>query len=296
MSDQSPSKGRDSRLAISGWPLRSKVALALAIPLLLAATFGGLRVTNDLERVDQRLRQPAAGHRHRARDRLPHRGREGHGGGPVVHRHQPGRARRRGGRDQGRRRRADQGPLDAPTSPPSRDARSTSSSTSAAPCATTTTGPLSPGTWIAQLRQMQSGVTKLITTIINEQLTPEPRLELLSQTLSGRFSLAQQQAIAASQRTGRNVDVALFAEYGAESVALDRLAGQRGVADTSIQTLRINNAPARQRGRQPVAPPRWRRRLRRVRQHPGLAHRRRRQGARRHRVRRPRAAPCSTRC
>ena len=49
MSDQSPSQGRDSRLAISGWPLRSKVALALAIPLLLAATFGGLRVTNDLE-------------------------------------------------------------------------------------------------------------------------------------------------------------------------------------------------------------------------------------------------------
>ena len=49
MSDQSPSKGRDSRLAISGWPLRSKVALALAIPLLLAATFGGLRVTNDLK-------------------------------------------------------------------------------------------------------------------------------------------------------------------------------------------------------------------------------------------------------
>ena len=49
MSDQSPSQGRDSRLAVSGWPLRRKVALALAIPLLLAAAFGGLRVTNDLE-------------------------------------------------------------------------------------------------------------------------------------------------------------------------------------------------------------------------------------------------------
>jgi signal transduction histidine kinase len=88
---------------------------------------------------------------------------------------------------------------------------------------------------------MQSGVTKLITTIINAQNTPEPRLELLSQALGGRFSLAQQQALAAGDRTGRSVDIALFAEFGAERVALDRLAGQSGVGDASIQTLRTNN-------------------------------------------------------
>ena len=41
--------GRTRSLAISGWPLRCKVALALAIPLLLAATLGGLRVRNDLK-------------------------------------------------------------------------------------------------------------------------------------------------------------------------------------------------------------------------------------------------------
>ena len=40
--------GRVRSLAVSGWPLRRKMALALAIPLLLAATLGGLRVSSDL--------------------------------------------------------------------------------------------------------------------------------------------------------------------------------------------------------------------------------------------------------
>src|SRR5215510_12560813 len=35
-------------LSVSGWPLRRKVALALMIPLILAATFGALRVRSDL--------------------------------------------------------------------------------------------------------------------------------------------------------------------------------------------------------------------------------------------------------
>src|SRR5688500_9050641 len=35
-------------LSVAGWPLRRKMALALAIPLLVAATLGGLRVQGDL--------------------------------------------------------------------------------------------------------------------------------------------------------------------------------------------------------------------------------------------------------
>src|SRR5690606_2528648 len=41
-----PRKG--SGISVAGWPLRRKMALALAIPLLLAATLGGLRVQGDL--------------------------------------------------------------------------------------------------------------------------------------------------------------------------------------------------------------------------------------------------------
>ncbi|MEO5662488.1 MAG: sensor histidine kinase [Nocardioides sp.] len=240
MSDQSPSKGRDSRLAVSGWPLRRKVALALAVPLLLAAAFGGLRVTNDLEvsrnssasadQVD--VLEPAIGYLVAGEK------------GMVAAQSSVG---------------SSQAELDdalveiRAAAAELEKTRDTANLTFeqrqqvdvildlSRALREEATGPVSPGTWIAQLRQMQSGVTKLITAIINEQLTPEPRLELLSQTLSGRFSLAQQQALAASDRTGRSVEVSLFAELGAESVALDRLAGQRGVPDASIQTLRINN-------------------------------------------------------
>ncbi len=240
MSDQSPSKGRVSRLAISGWPLRRKVALALAIPLLLAAAFGGLRVTNDLEQATNAsasadqvgVLEPAIAYLTSAEK------------GMVAAQSSVGTS---------------QAELDdalveiraaADLLVKTRDSANLTFEQRrqvdvildlSRALRDEATGPVSPGTWIAQLRQMQSGVTKLITTIINEQFTPEPRLELLSQTLSGRFSLAQQQALAASDRTGRTVEVALFAEFGAESVALDRLAGQRGVSDSSIQTLRINN-------------------------------------------------------
>ena len=44
-----PRHGGVSALAVSGWPLRRKVALAVAIPLLVAATLSGLRVRNDLK-------------------------------------------------------------------------------------------------------------------------------------------------------------------------------------------------------------------------------------------------------
>ena len=38
---------REAGLSVAGWPLSRKMALALAIPLLLAAVLGGLRVSGD---------------------------------------------------------------------------------------------------------------------------------------------------------------------------------------------------------------------------------------------------------
>lgn len=240
MSDQSPSQGRDSQLAVSGWPLRRKVALALAIPLLLAAAFGGLRVTNDLEQSGNAsasarqvtVLEPAIAYLTAAEK------------GMVAAQSTTGTS---------------QNELDDALAEIKAAAAELLEARDDADLTTEqgrqvdvilglsralrdeATGPVSPGTWIAQLRQMQSGVTKLITTIINEQLTPEPRLELLSQALGGRFALAMQQALGATERTGRNDALPLFSEFGAESAALDRLAGQLGDADDSIQALRTNN-------------------------------------------------------
>lgn len=240
MSDQSRSKGRDARLGISGWPLRRKVALALAIPLLLAATFGGLRVTNDLEQSNNAsasakqvtVLEPAIAYLTAAEK------------GMVAAQSATGTtqderdnvlAEIKSAADELLKVRgeaeltAEQGLQVDVILDLSRALRDEA------------TGPLSPGTWLAQLRQMQSGVTKLIATIINAQLTPEPRLELLSQALSGRFSLAMQQALAETDRSGSTGSLALFAELGAELAALDRLAGQLGDTDAAIQSLRTNN-------------------------------------------------------
>ena len=105
------------------------------------------------------------------------------------------------------------------------------------------TDTLSPGTWIAQLRQLQSGVTQLITSIVNAQIDPEPRLELLSQTLDGRFSLAMQQALAATERSGSTGSLELFAELGVEGAAIDRLASGLGDSEAeTIAALRTDNA------------------------------------------------------
>ena len=50
-----------SALAPREWSLRRKVALAVLIPIALAAVFGGLRVRNDLAEAD-RLLVRQAGH------------------------------------------------------------------------------------------------------------------------------------------------------------------------------------------------------------------------------------------
>ncbi|NUS52357.1 MAG: HAMP domain-containing protein, partial [Nocardioidaceae bacterium] len=101
---------------------------------------------------------------------------------------------------------------------------------------------LSPGTWQAQLRQLQSGVTQLITAIVNEQITPEPRLDLLSQALAGRFSLAMQQALVATDRNGETGSTELFSELGAEGAAIDRLAAGLGTDQKAVASLRTANA------------------------------------------------------
>jgi hypothetical protein len=150
---------------------------------------------------------------------------------------------------------------------------------------------LSPGTWVAQLRQLQSGVTQLITTIEHEQINPEPRLELLSQTLAGRFSLAMQQALVATERTGETGSLELFSELGAEaprSTASPARWYQRGGGGVAAHRERpaVPHDPHRRHG------PRRRHRLCRLRQHHQHAagrHRRRARGRGRRGARR---RPC----
>ena len=58
-SEQPPSRHDSSVFALSSWPLRRKVALAVAIPLILAATLGGLRAAGTSRRQPTRPRAPS---------------------------------------------------------------------------------------------------------------------------------------------------------------------------------------------------------------------------------------------
>jgi signal transduction histidine kinase len=235
------SRGNQSALAVSAWPLRRKVALALAIPLLLAGAFGGLRVHGDLVAASNSSAsaqqvtalRPAVSYLNAAEQAMV----------AAVATDKKGRAAleealadlREAGRELSESKEsaeltADQRYQVDVVLELSQVLRSDDASS------------LSPGTWVAQLRQLHSGVTELITSIVNEQINPEPRLELLAQTVAGRFSLAMQQALVATERTGETGSLELFSELGVEGAAIDRLATSLGASEKAVASLRTANA------------------------------------------------------
>ncbi len=243
MSTERPApRGRTRSFAITGWPLRFKVALAIAIPLLLAATLGGLQVRNDLNESanssassKQVTILPPTVDYLSAAERAMVAAQDPTGASDAdldaaVKDIQAAADELTKARDSADLTEDQRYQLDAMLDL-SRAMRQAG------------TDSLSADTWIAQLRQLQSGVTQLITSIVNEQIDPEPRLELLSQTLTGRFSLAMQQALAATDRSGSTGSQDLFAEVGVEGAAIDRLASGLGDSESeTIADLRTANA------------------------------------------------------
>jgi signal transduction histidine kinase len=242
MSKKRPARHERSRsLAISGWPLRFKVALAIAIPLLLAATLGGLQVRSDLNE--------AANSSTSAKQVTVLR--------PAVAYLTAAERAMVAAQDPSEASAAD---LESAVQDVQDAAQQLTQVSDTADLTTeqryqvdalldlsrairdANTQTLSPETWIAQLRQLQSGVTQLIATIANAQLDPEPQLELLDQALGGRFSLAMQQALAATERSGKTGSLELFQELGVEAAAIDRLASALGETEPAIATLRTDNA------------------------------------------------------
>ena len=233
--------GRRSPFQVSGWPLRRKLALALTIPLLLAATLGGLRVRSDLTEASNSsatsdqvtVLRPAVTYLTVA-ERAMVAAQSGSTSNEAAladaveelqtAADQLTDARTSAGLTPEQSNQVDV-VLDL-----SRSLREAGTET------------LSPGTWVAQLRQLQSATTRLVGAIANAQIVPEPRLELLAQTLGGRFSLAMQQALVATDRSGDTGSQELFSELGVEGAAIDRLAGALGSSEPAVAALRTENA------------------------------------------------------
>ncbi|WP_210649163.1 ATP-binding protein [Nocardioides sp. SYSU D00065] len=239
MTQDAAQSRKGAGMSVAGWPLRRKIALALAIPLLLAATLGGLRVLGDYS--DSReaassakqvtIIQPAVDYLTASEAAM------------VAAQSDDA---------------ASQGDLIDAIADISTNAEALTEARDSADLTDLQVAhvnalldlsqamrgegaeSLGPATWIALVRQLESSVTQLITSVNAAQDTPEPRLEQLSQAMSGRLSLALQQGLIAttlSQSSSQD----LFSEIGVEAAAIDRLAGSVEGAEEQTALLRTQN-------------------------------------------------------
>lgn len=226
-------------LSVAGWPLGRKMALALAIPLLLAAVLGGLRVAGDYGDSRQAARsaqqvtiiQPAVDYLTASEAAM------------VAAQSDSA---------------SSQGDLIDAISDISTNAEALVQARDTADLDDLQTAhvnalldlsqamrgegaeTLGPATWIALVRQLESSVSQLVTSVNAAQETPEPRLEQLSQAMSGRLSLALQQGLIATSLS-QSSSQELFSEIGVEAAAIDRLAGSVEGADDQTALLRQQN-------------------------------------------------------
>ncbi len=229
-----------SSIALPEWSLRRKLALALTIPMLLAATFGGLRVQSALSESDNysatakqvTVLRPAASYL-AAAERAIITSRQI----PVLD--DPGRISAIEAVAVAGKRLEDIGKQADLTSTQRarlesvmklseqlRDGRAY----------------VSAGQAVSQVRQLQRGVTQLIDSIVAEQVQPEAKLAALQQALDGRVSLAMQQYMVNVSKASDINLVDLSAELGVEQVIIDRLGSILGTTDPQVQLLNQQNA------------------------------------------------------
>src|SRR3954471_4810181 len=222
-----------SAIALPEWSLRRKLALALTIPMLLAATFGGLRVHTELAQSDNysatakqvTVLRPAAGYLAAAERAI------------IISRQRPalddpGRLSAIGAVKVAGQRLEDIGKTAELTS--TQRARLESVLSLSAQLRDGR-GYVSAGQAVSQVRQLQRGITELIDSIVAEQIEPEPKLAALQQALDGRVSLAMQQYMV-NVNDPKSINlVDLSAELGVEQVIIDRLGSYLGTTDKEVQ-------------------------------------------------------------
>src|SRR3954451_22935754 len=210
-----------SAIALPEWSLRRKLALALTIPMLLAATFGGLRVHAELAQSDNysatasqvKVLRPAVGYLAAAERAI------------IVSRQRPALD------DPGRLSAIDAVDVAGQRlSDPAKTADLSAKQQERVAGVLKLSGQLrdgsaylSAGQAVSQVRQLQRGVTELIDSIVAEQIEPEPKLAALQQALDGRVSLAMQQYMVNTSNPKDISQVDLAAELGVEQVIIDRL-------------------------------------------------------------------------
>ncbi len=232
--------GRDSAGTISGWPLRRKLVLAIAVPLIVAAFLGLTSVTSSLS--ESRNASTSANQV----TVLP----------PAIKYVRAAEAAMIASNTQGATSAGDLDDALDVIRDATAELETTAKNAELTDAQATQVQTLldlsqdvrseaaaqnGSETWVAQLRQIQASLTQLINLIINEQNEPEPRLELLSQALTGRLALAMQQSLAGAGGEMGKLSQSLSSELGVEAASIDRLASAIGQTESTIPTLRTEN-------------------------------------------------------
>jgi signal transduction histidine kinase len=237
-----PRPGLSSALKPAEWPLRRKVALAVLLPLALAAVLGGLRVQEDRSRASDfadsasqvTVLRPAVAYLQAVETAIiTGRGVTAMANGAALDATIED-VIEAAGEFEDAAARADLTPEQSTRA--SEVLRLSEQLRSAQ-------GYASVGQSISQLRQLQRGVNQLVSAIAAAQAEPEPMLQLLGNLIDGRVSLTVQLFTAATVDTGKEINpVDLGAEVGVEAGAVERIAGFLSIEDPDVRRLRSQNA------------------------------------------------------
>jgi signal transduction histidine kinase len=217
--------GAFSTFRVSEWSVRRKVVAVLAIPVILACVFGGLRVStelraaNDYSTNQQRATVLGPAVEYLAateRLALPSSLAGAMGGGNANDAYKTA-----------------EGNLKRSAAGAALDATQTGYVTSMTQIGDTLANGSGTGitaTAPVQLSDMTRLSSELISSTLNTQGTPDPHVQALIQTLNARLSLVKQQLLIQSDAQESTLlgSVWLAAEIGVEGAALDNLKGLVG--------------------------------------------------------------------
>lgn len=232
-------RSRSGLLHLTGWRLHHKLALALAIPMLLAALLGGTTVASDMTQANGAatsgnqvsVLRPAI-------DQLTaaHTAMVAQTSSSTTTNGSPEALRDALAGIESAAEDLEQARDHADLSSAQHEPLDTILDLGLAIRENATTGTATQTK--AQLRQLQSGTLQLIEAISVELPTPETGLTLLSRALHGRFSLALQQTLTTPGTFDPSESFELFSELGAEAATIDRIAA---TPDTTVNDLRTDN-------------------------------------------------------
>ncbi|MEO6509683.1 MAG: HAMP domain-containing sensor histidine kinase [Nocardioides sp.] len=230
---------KPSPLNLSEWSLRRKVALVLAIPILLAAVFGGLRVRTEVAQADNyaatasqvTVLGPAVDYLNAAEHAAVVARAVGINNAKL---------------DEAQRAVVEAGSKlvearDNANLTPTQ-LRQVNDVLSLSEQMRTGMAYVSLTSMVSQVRQLERGVTQVISTIVEDQLDPEASLLVLAQALDGRLSLSLQDIQLANTKVTPPNPVELYSEFGVELASIDRLAISLGQTDPRVLAIRQANA------------------------------------------------------